>query len=119
MAPPVAAAATATSPLAIGAFAIQGFGSIANAWIQWKGLKEGRKESRRGRAFQKEMWERAEGIRQRERKEDVAIRKEEFGEQKSLNAFNKRQTFLDGVLTQLNRKPGLTNNFINAQRGRK
>ena len=106
-------------PLPLILAGVAAVGSIANAWVQYQGLTEGRKENRSTRAANERMWERAEGIRQKERKQDIAIRKEEFAETKSLNRFNKRQTFINTALTQLNRKPGLVNNFIAAQRGRK
>jgi len=105
--------------LAVGALGVSAIGALGNVWAQVLGLQEGRKENRSTRAANERMWERAEGIRQRERREDVAIRKEEFAETKSMNRFNKRQSFINTALTQLNRKPGLVNNFIAAQRGRR
>ena len=104
--------------IAGGALAISAIGAVANAWTQYQGLKSGRRENRRTQALQQEMYNRAEKARKTERKEDIAIRKEEFAETKSWNRFQKRQAFLDTVLTQFNTNPQLTNNFVAAQRGR-
>ena len=104
--------------LAAASVGLNAIGSLTNAWVQYEGLKEGRRENRRTRAFQKEMWERAEGIRQKERKEDVKFREKEFKETQSVNNFNKRQSFINTILTQMNTKPQLRQNFITAQRGR-
>ena len=106
------------SGLEIAAAAGATVGPLANAWVQWYALKEGRIENRKTRALQKEMWERSERIRTKERKEDVAIRKDEFRETKSFNKFNKRQAFLDATLAQFNSNPQMKNNYIMAQRGR-
>lgn len=104
--------------LALGSIILGGAGTLTNAWMQWAGLQEGRKESRRTEGLQMRMWEKAERTRKEERREDVRFREKQFGEQVSLNNFNKRQTFLDTVLGQMNQKPQLANNFITAQRGR-
>ena len=61
----------------------------------------------------------AEGIRQGEWKKEFALKEQEVGASIDMMNFNKRQTFLDTVLAQFNRKPGLVNNFAAAQRGRK
>ena len=106
------------SGLEIAAVGLQGVGTLANAWVQWYALKEGRIENRKTRALQKEMWERSERIRTKERREDVAFEKEKFREDKSFNKFKKRQAFLDTTLSQFNSNPQMKNNFIMAQRGR-
>ena len=107
------------SGLELAALGLSGIGDIANAWMQWKGLQEQRRENRKSRDFNKEMWQRAEGIRQGEWKKEFALKEQEVGASIDMMNFNKRQTFLDTVLTQFNRKPGLVNNFAAAQRGRK
>ena len=114
-----AAAAPGMSPLSTGSLLLSGIGDIANAWMQWKGLQEQRKENRKSRDFNKEMWEKAEGIRGAEWKKEFALKEQEVGASIDMMNFNKRQTFLDTVLAQFNRKPGLVNNFVAAQRGRK
>ena len=105
--------------IAAGALAVSALGTIAGAWIQLSGLQEQRRENRKSRDFNKEMWQRAEGIRQGEWKKEFALKEQEVGASIDMMNFNKRQTFLDTVLTQFNRKPGLVNNFAAAQRGRK
>ena len=105
--------------IAAGALAVSAVGTIANAWMQLKGLQEQRKENRKSRNFNKEMWEKAEGIRGAEWKKEFALKEQEVGASIDMMNFNKRQAFLDTVLAQFNRKPGLVNNFVAAQRGRK
>lgn len=71
------------SPLVIGALAIAGAGTILNAIIQNKALKEGRKEARRTEAINLELYEREEKARKKERAEDIArerrYRREDVG----------------------------------------
>jgi len=107
------------SGLELAALGLSGIGNIADAWMQWKGLQEQRRENRKSRDFNKEMWEKAEGIRGAEWKKEFALKEQEVGASIDMMNFNKRQTFLDTVLAQFNRKPGLVNNFVAAQRGRK
>ena len=107
------------SGLELSALGISGIGDIANAWMQWEGLQEQRRENRKSRDFNKEMWEKAEGIRGAEWKKEFALKEQEVGASIDMMNFDKRQTFLDTVLAQFNRKPGLVNNFVAAQRGRK
>ena len=106
------------SGLEIAAVGLQGVGTLANAWVQWYAMKEGRIENRKTRALQQAMWNKAETTRKSERREDVAFEKEKFREDKSFNKFNKRQAFLDATLAQFNSNPQMKNNYIMAQRGR-
>ena len=106
------------SALEIGALALGGAGTVTNALVQLYGFGAQRRENRRTQALQKEMWERSEKIRQGERREDVAFRGKQFREDTKWKNFQKRQAFLDTVLTQFNTNPTLANNFVAAQRGR-
>jgi len=145
---------------------------VLGAWTQYRGIKEGRRESRRAERINLRESRRDDRLRRQERREelalqtrfrsqDVGFRERQFTEEKraqgvseaqraeefefskgvtqerlgmeerqvslqergfendlEMQKYNKKQNWINNMLTQLNNNPGLSNNLIQISRGR-
>ena len=94
-------------------------GSLLNALIVRKGAKEQVAESKVIRAFERETFGKTFAEEKRATRVAEKISKEKLALEKSKIDFDKRQTFIDNFLTNINLNPGAGNNFIELSRARR
>ena len=100
---------------ALAAAALPILGQGFNAWMQWKGIKEGSKAQDKANRMTVDLFEKELSTNVSENAKDRRFRKQE--QQASFGQRNV-ETFLERLSTMFNSKPQVADRLISLQRGR-